>query len=129
MLQEMSGITAALALVRRSSCMIVNGFNKDRYPTLYNDVDLCIRLRQKGFRCIYNPMVRAIHYETKTRLVNSDELIYKSRLVADYAPILNSDPFYNRNLALDNEQFHGYRPFSLKEQIPQLANIPKEYRD
>ena len=128
-LQEMSGITAALALVRRSSFRLVSGFNKDRYPNLYNDVDLCIRLRKKGFRCIYNPMVRAVHYETRTRPVNSDELIYKSRLVADYASILNSDPFHNRNLVLDNEQFHGYRPFPAEEQIPLLANISKEYRD
>jgi GT2 family glycosyltransferase len=128
-LQEMSGITAALALVRRSSFQLVGGFDKDRYPTLYNDVDLCIRFRKKGVRCIYNPMVRAVHYETKSRSYNLEELVYKSRLVSDYAPILNSDPFYNRNLALDNEQFRGYRPFSVEEQIPLLANIPKEYRD
>jgi O-antigen biosynthesis protein len=128
-LQEMSGITAALAIVRRSSFRLVGGFDKDRYPTLYNDVDLCIRMRQKGFRCIYNPMVRAVHYETMTRPVNSDELVYKLRLAADYASALNNDPFYNRNLSLDNEQFHGYRPFPIDEQIPRLADIPKGYCD
>ena len=127
-LQEMSGITAALSLVRRSSFILVGGFNKDRYPNLYNDVDLCIRLREKGFRCIYNPMIRAVHYETRTRSINSDELIYKSRLVADYTSKLNSDPFYNPNLTLNNEQFHGFREFPVEYQIPELANITKEYR-
>jgi len=125
-LQEVSGITAALALVRRSSFKHISGFDSNRYPTLYNDVDLCIRLRKEGYRCIYNPMVRAIHYETKTRPVNSEELVYKQRLASDYAEILNRDPFYNPNLALNNEQFRGFRRFPIEDQIPELANIPEE---
>ena len=125
-LQEMSGITAALALVRRSSFINVNGFDSDRYPTLYNDVDLCIRLQKNGFRCIYNPMVRAIHYETKTRAIDPNEMLYRQRLVDDYSEALNNDPFYNPNLALNNEKFRGLRRFTIEEHIPELANIPEE---
>jgi GT2 family glycosyltransferase len=125
-LQEVSGITAALALVRRSSFADVGGFDSNRYPTLYNDVDLCIRLRKNGFRCIYNPMIRAIHYESKTRAIAPNELLYRQRLLDDYSEILNNDPFYNPNLALNKEQFHGCRPFPVTEQIPELANMPEE---
>ena len=128
-LQETSGITAALVLVRRSSFEHIGGFDSNRYPTLYNDVDLCIRLRKEGNRCIYNPTVRAVHYETKTRPVNSEELVYQKRLVSDYAEILNRDPFYNPNLAFNNEQFHGFRQFPVEDQIPELANIAEKYRD
>ena len=122
----MSAITAALTLIRRSSFTDVGGFNSNSYPTSYNDVDLCIRLQKKGFRCIYNPMVRAIHYETKTRAINSKELLYKKRLLDDYSEILNNDPFYNPNLSLNNEQFQGSRRFPVEDQIPELANIPEE---
>ncbi|MDD5457830.1 MAG: glycosyltransferase [Phycisphaerae bacterium] len=125
-LQEMSGITAALALVRRSSFKHVGGFDSSRYPTLYNDVDLCIRLRKNGYRCIYNPMVKAIHYETKTRPVQPEDWAYKKRLRDDYAEILNSDPFYNPNLSLSNEQFRGFRAFPIEKQIPELSNIIEE---
>jgi GT2 family glycosyltransferase len=125
-LQEMSGVTAALALVQRSSFEHIGGFESNRYPTLYNDVDLCIRLRKKGYRCIYNPMVRAIHYETKTRRITTAELIYRKRLKEDYADILDKDPFYNPNLPLDNEQFHGFRLFPIEEQIPELRDIQKQ---
>ncbi len=124
-LQEMSGITAALALVRRSSFEHIGGFNSNRYPTSYNDVDLCIRLRKEKYRCIYNPMVRAIHYESKTRTIDPKEALYRQRLVDDYSEILNHDPFYNPNLALDNEQFRGFRSFPVEEQIPELADYPK----
>jgi GT2 family glycosyltransferase len=128
-LQEVSGITAALALVRRSSFRQIGSFNSDRYPTLYNDVDLCIRLRKEGYRCIYNPMVRAIHYETKTRPIDPQELFYKQSLQSDYAEILNYDPFYNPNLSLGNEQFRGFREFPVEDQIPELADSPGDHRD
>jgi GT2 family glycosyltransferase len=122
-LQEFSGITAALALVRRSSFADVGSFDSHRFPTLYNDVDLCIRLRDKGYRCIYNPMIKAIHHETKTRPVNPEELVYRQRLVSDYSEILNRDSFYNPNLALNNEQFRGFRRFPVEEQIPEFVNM------
>lgn len=124
-LQEVSGITAALALVRRSSFEHIGGFDSKRYPSLYNDVDFCIRLRKHGFRCLYNPMVRAIHYESKTRPITPEELDYQKRLIDDYSEILRNDPFYNPNLALDNEQFRGFRPFPVEQQIPELAGIAK----
>jgi len=122
-LQEMSGVTAALSLVRRSAFEALGGFNSDRYPTSYNDVDLCIRLRKRGFRCLYNPMVRAIHYESGTRPITPDVFDYEKKLWEDYAEILKNDPFYNPNLAIDNEQFSGFRPFPVEEQIAELRGI------
>jgi hypothetical protein len=70
-------------------------------------------------------MVKAVHYETRTRPINFDESVYKQRLVSDYAEVLELDPFYNPNLALNNERFHGLRAFPVDEQIPELANMPK----
>lgn len=114
----------ALALVSRPAFEAVGGFNSQRYPTSFNDVDLCIRLRENGFRCLYNPMVRAIHHESKTRPITPEELDYQKRLIDDYSEILRNDPFYNPNLSLNNEQFHGFRVFPVEEQIPELANMP-----
>ena len=121
--QEIYGVTAALSIVRRSAFELVGGFNSERYPTSFNDVDFCIRLRKQGFRCLYNPMVRAIHRESQTRFVSTDELIYRKRLMNDYSEILGNDPFYNPNLPLNNEQFCGFRPFPVEDQIPELADI------
>jgi len=122
-LQEVSAVTAALIIVKRSAFEMVGGFRSDKYPTLCNDVDLCIRLRQKGFRCIYNPMVRAIHHESKTRPIPPKDFLYKKILVDDHSEIIMNDPFYNPNLALDNEQFCGFRPFPIEEQIPELIEL------
>lgn len=116
-IQEMSGVTAALALIRRHSFNQIGGFNSSRYPTQYNDVDLCIRLRKHGYRCIYDPLVKAIHHETKTRTMSAMDLAYKERLTSDYSDLLRNDPFYNPNLSLDNERFNGFRPFPVTHQF------------
>jgi GT2 family glycosyltransferase len=101
-LQEFCGVTAALSLIKKSAFIQVGGFNSERYPTSFNDVDICIRLRQHGFRCIYNPMVRAIHHELKTRPVTREELDYRRRLMEDYLEILGNDPFYNPKFFLSS---------------------------
>lgn len=123
-IQQMSGVTAALSLIRKSAFQEVGGFNVDRYPTSFNDVDLAIRLKQKGFRIIYNPMVKAIHCESLTRPVNELEILFQQRLKEDYGHILNKDPFYNPNLDLNNEQFCGFRSFPVTDQIHELADMP-----
>lgn len=122
-LQELSGITSALSLVRTSSFKQVSGYNAERYPTSFNDVDLCIRLRKHGFRCIYNPMIRAIHYESKSRPITTDEFVFQKRLVEEHLELLQSDRFYNPNLTLENEQFAGFRDYPVELQFPELVNF------
>jgi O-antigen biosynthesis protein len=122
-LQEMSGVTAALSIMRRSAFESVGGFNSERYPTSFNDVDLAIRLRKKGYRFLYNPMVQAFHYESKTRPVGQEEITYRQNIRDDYLDIINNDPFYNPNLPLGNEQFSGFRPFPVEDQISELKDI------
>lgn len=123
MLQEMSGVTAALSIMRRSAFESVGGFNSERYPTSFNDVDLAIRLRKKGYRFLYNPMVQAFHYESKTRPVGQEEITYRQNIRDDFLDIINNDPFYNPNLPLGNEQFSGFRPFPIEDQIVEFKEL------
>ena len=120
-LQELSAVTAALQIVRVSSFIDAGRFNSNRYPALCNDVDLCLRLKAKEYRCLYNPMVQAIHHESSTRPINEKDYIYKKRLLEDYKDKLKHDPFYNPNLSLTNENFIGFRDFPITEQIPELT--------
>ena len=123
-LQEVSAVTTALALVRRSAFESIGGFDIKRYPTAYNDVDLCIRMKKRGFRCLYNPMVRAVYYGATARSITEQEVYYKEKFVSLYSEELSNDPFYNPNLSLDSEQFMGFRAFPLEKQIPELRVVP-----
>jgi glycosyltransferase involved in cell wall biosynthesis len=122
LLHESFGATAALLLLRRSAFLEVDGFDATHYPTSYNDVDLWLRLRAAGYRCLYNPQVRAIHHELKTRRVSADlERQYRRQLRDDWLDHLEHDPFYNPNLTLANEQYRGLRPYPVAADFPELS--------
>tara|TARA_B100001093_G_C26079044_1_gene697809 strand:- start:146 stop:514 length:369 start_codon:yes stop_codon:yes gene_type:complete len=67
MSQEYSALTAACLCITKSKFLKIGGFDEVNLAVNYNDVDLCLKLRQKNLRNIYLPHVSAIHHESKTR--------------------------------------------------------------
>lgn len=63
-------------LVRRAALAALGGFDPAFAPAYYEDVDLCVRLRQAGCRVVYDPAVQLTHYE------------YASARCADAAAVL-----------------------------------------
>lgn len=51
----------AFLLVRREAWDMVGGFNEDFHPVWFEDVDLCKRLADAGFKLRYLPEARAAH--------------------------------------------------------------------
>ncbi len=64
--RDFSAVTGACMLVRRDVYLEVNGFD-EAFELVFGDVDLCLRIRNKGYRVVYNPDVVLIHHEGKTR--------------------------------------------------------------
>lgn len=60
--QNYSAVTAACMLVRRSVYETVGGMDEVELPVLYNDVDLCLKVGQSGYRVVYTPYVTMMHY-------------------------------------------------------------------
>lgn len=58
-------VTAACVLVRRSAFEAVGGFDEG-YWNGYEDVDLCFKLREKGWLIVYEPKSVLIHYESQS---------------------------------------------------------------
>jgi GT2 family glycosyltransferase len=96
-LQEYAAVTAALMLVRRSAFAAVGGFD-EVFPNDYNDVDLCLRLRQAGHRILYTPHVRATHWESRTRRSWGTG---KDVFVRRWGGYFARDPFYTPKLVAD----------------------------
>ena len=63
--QDLSCVTAACVAVRREAFEELNGFD-ERFAIAFNDVDFCIRLREKGWRIIWTPEVEHYHLESQT---------------------------------------------------------------
>ena len=101
-LQQVSAVTGALMIVNRQAYLQVNGFDAERYPTSYNDVDLWVRLGEAGYRCLYNPEVHAVHEESKSRGVTEQEVEFQRRLREDLRRRDYCDRFWNV-LLYDNQ--------------------------
>ncbi|WP_353828583.1 glycosyltransferase family 2 protein [Agromyces sp. SYSU T0242] len=63
---EVSGVTAACALMRRDLFLEVGGFSL-AFPGNYNDVDLNMKVRATGRSAVFTPWARLYHFESKTR--------------------------------------------------------------
>ncbi|HMC41018.1 MAG TPA: glycosyltransferase [Acidimicrobiales bacterium] len=64
--RNVSAITGACTMVRPSVFWRVGG-NDERLRVAYNDVDLCLRIRQAGYQVVYTPYVELYHHESSTR--------------------------------------------------------------
>ena len=65
-------VTAACMFIRKDLFLRLGGFNATKLPVAYNDVDLCLRLGEKGLPVLLHPAVQLIHHESVSR--KSDNL-------------------------------------------------------
>ena len=63
---DLSAVTAACMLVKRSVFEQVGGL-EEKLKVAFNDVDFCLRVREKGYLVVYDPYAELYHYESKTR--------------------------------------------------------------
>lgn len=64
--REVSGVTAACALMPKSVFLEVGGFSAF-LPGNFNDVDLCLKTGWKGYDIYWTPFAELYHFESKTR--------------------------------------------------------------
>lgn len=64
--RDYSAVTAACLMVKASLYDEVGGFEEE-LEVAFNDVDFCLKVREKGYLVVYNPYAVLYHYESKSR--------------------------------------------------------------
>lgn len=64
--REVSGVTAACAMLSATEYLRIGGFS-DAFPGNYNDVDFCLKIRAGGRSIVWTPRARLYHFESRTR--------------------------------------------------------------
>ncbi|HUG35593.1 MAG TPA: glycosyltransferase family 2 protein [Candidatus Limnocylindrales bacterium] len=115
MIQNFSAVTAACLMMRRSVFAEVGGFD-EAYTVAFNDVDLCLRLRERGYRIVWTPYAELHHHESATR-GHEDTPDKRRRLAAEvehlrrrWGAALDRDPYYSPHLTLDRYDFSLREP-------------------
>ncbi|MGN1140083.1 MAG: glycosyltransferase family 2 protein [Oliverpabstia sp.] len=104
--QDMSAVTAACLMVKRSIYEMVGGMD-ETFKVAFNDIDFCMKVRALGKLVVFSPYVEMYHYESKSRgLEDTPEKQIRfageiKRFQDKWAQELEKgDPYYNVNLSL-----------------------------
>ena len=94
-----SAVTGACCMTRRTVFDEVGGFD-ERFALDFNDVDYCLRVRERGYRVVSTPFAQLYHFEGATfgsrqHIVNPDEI---RALSERWGHVIADDPYYNPNL-------------------------------
>lgn len=109
--QNLSAVTGACMMIRRDVWDMVGGLD-EKFVVAFNDIDVCLRIRQKGYLIVWTPYAELYHYESKSR--GYEDTPEKQRRFQNEARLLRDrwardlaigDPYYNPNLTLDREDF------------------------
>ncbi|HWD23917.1 MAG TPA: glycosyltransferase [Acidimicrobiales bacterium] len=96
--RESSVLTGACLMVRRDVFFSVDGFDEE-LAVAFNDVDFCLKLRERGLRLIYTPLAELIHYESKSR-GHTDDTFESGRILGRWGDVLRAgDPYLNSHLS------------------------------
>jgi GT2 family glycosyltransferase len=103
--RDCSAVTAACLLIEKKKFFEVGCFDETNLPVAFQDVDLCLKLLEHGYRNVYTPYARLYHHESVTKsekLPNTREDAFMKRKWAKY---IIDDPYYNPNLTRAAETF------------------------
>jgi O-antigen biosynthesis protein len=100
------GVTGACLMMRKEVFEELGGLDEE-FPLNYNDVDLCLKAHQAGYRNVVTPFVELIHYESVSRGegLKPGEWEKLNNKWKHYLNGLNKDPYYNPNLSNKNANF------------------------
>ena len=109
--QNFSAVTGACLMVKKSLYDEVGGLDES-FAISLNDVDFCLKLRQKGLLNVFTPFAELFHFESISRGLDdqgekaqrynkeSEQFRTKWKAVLDAG-----DPYYNPNFSLDKSDF------------------------
>lgn len=109
--QNLSACTAACLMMRRDVFDEVGGLDEN-FEVAFNDIDLCMKIRKKGYLVVFTPYAELYHYESKSRGNDSTpEKLERFRGEIDrfkekwQKQLDDGDPYYNPNLTLTRDDF------------------------
>ena len=103
-IQNFSAVTAACMVLRKQAFLDVGGLDEHHLTVAFNDIDLCLKLGQKGLRTLWTPYAELYHHESASRGYE-DTPEKQARLAKEanymqqhWGKWIQHDPAYNPNL-------------------------------
>ena len=92
-------------LLSRGKFWEVDGFDVKNLAVAFQDVDLCLKLLDKGYRNIYTPYAILYHYESATKIEVRPNPVEDHYLKNKWKRYIKDDPYYSPNLTRSREDY------------------------
>jgi GT2 family glycosyltransferase len=108
--------TAACLAVRREVFLEVGGLDEVNLPISFNDVDFCLRVRERGLRNVWTPFAELLHLESASRGKDvtpeqQERANRECRYMRDrWGALLDADPYYSANFSRIDHMYRLPRP-------------------
>lgn len=109
--QDVSAVTGACLLVKKKLYDAVGGLDEG-FAVSLNDVDFCLKLRERGLLNVWTPFAELYHYESvsrglddkgeKAERYNRESEKFREKWKRQLAA---GDPYYNPNFSLDRSDY------------------------
>lgn len=113
--QEISAVTGACMLVQRAAYQAVGGLDEAELTVAFNDIDLCAKLINSGWKLIFTADAIAEHRESASRGNDFGEaklarFMRENEVMRQrYAESLPHDPFYNPHFSREGGVYRELR--------------------
>ena len=112
--RNVSAVTGACLMTKSEVFWKVGGFDEVSFAVAFNDIDLCLKIGEEGYRVLYTPQALLYHHEAFSK--TSKDLVPHPKEVNEmrnkWGPVIAADPFYNPNLTRNEEDY------SLRKKLP-----------
>jgi O-antigen biosynthesis protein len=106
-IRNVSAVTGACLMTRADVFWKVGGFDETQFAVAFNDIDLCLKIGNQGYRVLYTPHGLLYHHEafskTSKDLVPHPQEVEAMRL--KWENVIDADPYYNPNLTRNDEDY------------------------
>ncbi|MER8462629.1 glycosyltransferase [Mesorhizobium sp. M1396] len=120
--RDVSLICGACLMVDRDIFIEIDGFDAENFPVSHSDVDVCLKVREKGYDCVYSPYSRLYHVghasigetekkERKSKIFKKDKS--DINLLKRWPQAISRDPFYTEKMKelLYRDSQEGFQVF------------------
>ena len=111
LVQNFTAVTGACLIVRKQLYEAVGGLNAIDLPIAWSDIDLCLKIKQLGYRNLWTPYAELYHHESvsrgrdKTKAQRRRYLAETAYMHRTWQSLMYQDPCYNPNLTVTGEGF------------------------
>lgn len=96
LIRDVSFLSGACMMIKKNIFNMIGGFNATNTPNGHSDIEMSIRLRENGLRCVYTPFSVLVHPGNGSWTMLNMHDKANLYLIKNYSNYLKRDPYFTK---------------------------------